>query len=144
MAENASLKKGIEKLQNQAITSVLRELQEQAVIVNKIKVVSGLVDTDSPELLKNAAHKLRNSSINTVFVLGSESGGKANLLVLVSDDLVKETGINAVAIIKEISSEINGGGGGQPFLASAGGKNPAGLAKALKKAEEYIGSFSKK
>jgi alanyl-tRNA synthetase len=144
MAENASLKKGIEKLQNQSITIILQELQQKAVVVNNVQIVSGLVETDSPELLKNSAHKIRNSSSNTVFVLGSETAGKANLLVLVSDDLVKERGINAVAIIKEISSEINGGGGGQPFLASAGGKNPAGLAKALKKAEEYIGLLGKK
>jgi alanyl-tRNA synthetase len=51
---------------------------------------------------------------------------------------VKEKNLNAVAIIKEIAGDINGGGGGQPFLATAGGKNPAGIGSALKKAEKYI------
>ncbi len=138
IAENASLKKGMEKLQLQSITSILEELQQKAVVVNKVSIVSGIVETDSPELLKNSAYKIRNSSQNTVFVFGSETGGKANLLVLVSDDLVKGKEINAISVIKEISPEINGGGGGQPFLASAGGKNPAGLDKAIARAKEYI------
>jgi alanyl-tRNA synthetase len=57
---------------------------------------------------------------------------------MVSDDLINERKINAINIIKEISAEINGGGGGQPFLATAGGKNPQGIEKAIKKAEEYL------
>ena len=77
-------------------------------------------------MLKNIAFQLRNSSENTVFVIGSENG-KAGLMVMVSDNLVKEKNISAVSIIREIAGEINGGGGGQPFLATAGGKNPSGI-----------------
>src|ERR1035437_6597396 len=94
-----------------------------------------LADNNS---LKNIAYQKRTSSDNTVMVIGSENGGKANILVTVSDDLVKERDISAVAIIKEISSEINGGGGGQPFLATAGGKNPEGIQRALAKAAEFL------
>ncbi len=83
-------------------------------------------------------YQIRNSSENTVLVIGSENGDKANLLVMVSDKLVKEKNLNAVTIIKEISGEINGGGGGQPFLATAGGKNPDGIMKALAKAASLI------
>ena len=57
---------------------------------------------------------------------------------MVSDNLVNDKNINAVSIIKDISPEIKGGGGGQPFLATAGGKNPAGLGKAISKAAEYL------
>jgi alanyl-tRNA synthetase len=71
-------------------------------------------------------------------VIGSENGGKASLLVTVSDDLVKGKNISAVSIIKEISGEINGGGGGQPFLATAGGKNPEGIQCAIQKAAEFL------
>ena len=89
-------------------------------------------------VLKNIAYQLRNTSDNTVLVIGSENGDKANLLVMVSDKLVRENNLSAVAIIKEIAGEINGGGGGQPFLATAGGKNPEGIQKALSKAAALI------
>jgi alanyl-tRNA synthetase len=75
-------------------------------------------------------------------VIGAEVGDKANVVVMVCDALVKEKNINAAAIIKEISGEIKGGGGGQPFLASAGGKNPSGIPAALKKAKEYISKLN--
>jgi alanyl-tRNA synthetase len=64
--------------------------------------------------------------------------GKANLVVLLNDDLQKEGRIDASAIVREIAGEIRGGGGGQPFLATAGGKNPAGIDAALRKAADYL------
>ncbi|TFG44175.1 MAG: hypothetical protein E4H43_00735 [Bacteroidia bacterium] len=89
-------------------------------------------------MLKNIAFRVRSTTDNAVLVLGTAISGKANILVMVSDILVKEKNLNATEIIKEIAGEINGGGGGQPFLASAGGRNPEGISAALKKAEEYI------
>ena len=71
-------------------------------------------------------------------VIGANINGNAGLVAMVSDDLVSSRGISAVDIIKNISGEINGGGGGQPFLASAGGKKPEGISSALNRAEEYI------
>ena len=138
LADNNSLKKSVEKFQVQSTTSRLKELVDTAVKINNIRFVSGQIDTDSYEVLKNIAYQIRTSSDNTVMVIGSENGGKANILVTVSDNLVKERDISAVAIIKEISSEINGGGGGQPFLATAGGKNPEGIQRALAKAAEFL------
>ena len=116
----------------------MKELVDSAVKINNIRFVSGIVESDSAEILKNIAYQIRTSADNTVMVIGSETGGKANILVTVTDDLVKSKNISAIAIIKEISGEINGGGGGQPFLATAGGKKPEGIPKAIKKAEEYI------
>ena len=138
IAENSSLKKTIEKFQAQSATIMLKELLEKAVTINNIRFVSGKLETDSPDVLKNIACQIRNSSDNTVLVIGSESFGKANILVMVSDNLVKERNINAAIIIKEIAGEINGDGGGQPFLATAGGKNPAGIQRALAKAAELM------
>ena len=112
---------------------MMKELVEKAVIIKNIRFISGQIETDSADMLKNIAYQIRSSSENTVLVIGSENGGKANILVMISDNLVKEKNINAVVIIKEISGEINGGGGGQPFLATAGGKNPAGIGRALRK-----------
>jgi len=87
------------------------------------------------------AYQIRTASDNTILVIGTEIEGKANLLVMVSDRLVKEKNINASAIIREIAREINGGGGGQPFLATAGGRNPEGIEKAIQKAAELIKQY---
>jgi alanyl-tRNA synthetase len=138
IAENSSQKKTIEKFQVLSATVMLKDLVEKSVIINDIRVVSGRIETDSSDILKNIAYQIRNSSDNTVLIIGSESSGKASLLVLVSDNLVKERNINAVTIVKEIAGEINGSGGGQPFLATAGGKNPAGIPRALGKAIELL------
>ncbi len=135
LAENSLLKKSVEKYQAHSAAIMLKELEDKAVIINNIRFVSGKIQADSAEILKNIAYQVRNSSDNTVLVIGSENGDKANLLVMVSDKLVKENNLSAVAIIKEIAGEINGGGGGQPFLATAGGKNPKGFGNAFKKAE---------
>ena len=138
ITENTSYKKTIEKYQIQSVTNILNDLVGKAVIINNIRVISGQIETESTDVLKNLAYQIRNSSENTVLVLGSESGGKANIMILVSDNLVKEKNINAVTIIKDISGEINGSGGGQPFLATAGGKNPHGIPGAIKKAIDII------
>ena len=105
---------------------MLKELEEKAVIINNIRFISGKIQTDSAEILKNIAYQIRNHLKIQYLSSDLKMEDKANLLVMVSDKLVKEKNLNAVAIIKEISGEINGGGGGQPFLATAGGKNPAG------------------
>ncbi len=89
-------------------------------------------------MLKSIAFELKKCTQDTIAVIGSSIGGKAYVAVMVSDRLVKERHLNAADIIKEISAEINGGGGGQPFLATAGGKKPEGIPAAIKKAEEYI------
>jgi alanyl-tRNA synthetase len=138
MAENNSLKKSVEKFQAQSAALRLKEMVDKAVKINDITFVSGQIETDSADVMKNIAYQLRTSSDNTVMVIGSENAGKANILVAVSDDLVNERKISAVAIIREISGEINGGGGGQPFLATAGGKNPEGIQRAIKKAAEFL------
>jgi alanyl-tRNA synthetase len=91
--------------------------------------------------MKNIAYQVRSASDNTVLAIGSENGGKASILVMVSDKLVKDRKINAVAIIKEIAVEIDGGGGGQPFLATAGGKKPEGIERALVRAAELIQKY---
>jgi alanyl-tRNA synthetase len=138
LTENSSLKKSIEKYQAQSTAIVLNQLIEKAETINDIRFISGKVESESAEVLKNIAYQIRSTSENTVLVIGSESSGKANLLVMVSDNLVKDRNINAIILIKEISAEINGGGGGQPFLATAGGKNPKGLTNAIKKAADYL------
>lgn len=138
LSENSSLKKIIGKYQMQSAKLIVKDLIEKSVSINGFIFMSGKVEADSADILKNIAYQMQDSFENSVLVIGSENAGKANILVRVSDDLVKNRNISAISIIKDIAVEINGGGGGQPFLATAGGKNPAGIGKALKKAEEYL------
>jgi alanyl-tRNA synthetase len=138
IAENISLRKAIEKYQLASAMTAFKDLEAKAVSINGIKFLSGYIVADSPDTLKTVAFEARKTSDNSVVVIGSAIGGKASIVVMVSDRLVNEKKLNAVEIIKEISTEINGGGGGQPFLASAGGKNPDGINKAIQKAEEYL------
>ena len=87
--------------------------------------------------LRQLADSWRAKQLSDVLVLGTANDGKANLLVAVSDDKVKG-GMKAGDLIKSIAKAINGGGGGRPNLAQAGGKNPAGIQDALKLAKEYM------
>jgi alanyl-tRNA synthetase len=141
LTENALMRKTIEKFEAQSASIIIRELESKAILIKGIRFLSGKIDTGSAEMLKNIAFQMRSSSDNTVLVIGAGTGEKANIHVMVSDSLVKGKNINAAAIIKEIAGEISGAGGGQPFMASAGGRNPAGIPSALKKAEEYIRSL---
>lgn len=138
VAENSVLKNSVGKLQAQSAACILRDIVQKAALINKIRFISGVVETDSADILKAIATEVRKKSDNSILVIGSVINGKASLIVMVSDRLVKERNINAVEIIKDISIEINGGGGGQPFLATAGGKNPDGIGNAIKRAADYI------
>ena len=81
---------------------------------------------------------MRSVIENLFLVLGSENDGKATLSVLVSDELIASKGMNAGNIVRELAKSIQGGGGGQPGFATAGGKNPEGLDEALRLSKNYI------
>lgn len=90
--------------------------------------------------LRQLADTWRSKKLSDVLVLGTQSGEKANLIVAVSDEKVK-VGMKAGDIIKSISKEINGGGGGRPNMAQAGGSKPEGLPKAMEAAETWLENF---
>jgi alanyl-tRNA synthetase len=139
--ENTTLKKTIEKYQAQSADIIIKELLKKAVFVGSVRFISGKIETDSPDVLKNIAYRIRGSADNIVLAIGSETKGKASMLVMVSDNLVHDSKISAVEIVREIASEISGSGGGQPFLAIAGGKNPAGIERAILKTADYLKKF---
>jgi len=89
-------------------------------------------------MLRDIAYQVKAQVENLFLVLGTEINGKAHLAVMVSENLVKEKNLHAGDIVKEIAKEINGGGGGQPFYATAGGTKPEGINNALKKAENLL------
>ena len=129
--ENNELSKKINDFMQEKIQSMRDKLMKEAKEVNGIKEIR--VRTMMPaEAIKTLSFQIRNVLNEKLFiVIGSEFEGKPSLTVLLSDDLVAE-GYNAVNMVREGAKFIQGGGGGQPFFATAGGKNPAGLDEAIK------------
>jgi len=135
--ENNELKKQLEVFMHEKIMSLRDKLVNEATMVNGIKIISYQSDL-SADAIKTLAFQIRNVVTEKLFfVAGSVHEGKPSITVLLSDDLVAG-GLNAVNIARDAAKEIQGGGGGQPFFASAGGKNAAGIQKAVGKALEAI------
>ncbi|GAB1414860.1 alanine--tRNA ligase [Paludibacter sp.] len=135
--EFTELKKQIETIKHERILQLRDELLQNATDVNGIKVIryEGKLTADEA---KSLAFQIKNiNSTNLMFISGCVNDGKPSLTVLLSDDLVSK-GYNAVNIARDAAKEIQGGGGGQPFFASAGGKNSAGIQKAIEKAISFV------
>jgi len=135
--ENQVLRKDAAELAKIKGGQLKEGLLNSAEVINGISFISAKLDVDA-EIMKNLAFELRSSSNQAFVVLANEAEGKAGLTVAVSDALVKAGRLNAGTIIREIAKEIQGGGGGQPHIASAGGKNPAGIPAALAKARTFL------
>ncbi len=136
MTENATLKGTIEKLQASAALSARNELAARAETAGNCRIYSGILEETGADTLKNIAHQIRQADSSSIIVIGSGYEGKAALVVGLGDNATGSGRLNAVEIIKAVSGEINGGGGGQPFLATAGGKKPEGLPGAVARAVE--------
>ena len=105
---------------------------------NNINLIAEKIDIDSTDMVRDLSFQLKNQVSDLYLVLGSNIEGKANLTVMISDNLVREKNLNASKIVREAAKEIDGGGGGQPFFATAGGKNLEGIEKAIQKAVELL------
>ncbi|MBQ4277605.1 MAG: alanine--tRNA ligase [Bacteroidaceae bacterium] len=128
--DNTELKRQVEDFKAQQVASVKRDLISQAKDVNGVKVISAVLPVDA-QSAKDMAFQLRAQfTDNLLVVIGGESAGKPNLTIALSDDLVKR-GLNAGQLVREAAKHIQGGGGGQPHFATAGGKNPEGLTQAV-------------
>jgi len=106
--------------------------------VGDINLIRVKVELPSTEAMRQVAYELKQTVPNLLLVLAADVQGKPNIAVMISDNLVAEKGLNASQIIRELSKEIQGGGGGQPFYATAGGKELAGLDKVVAKAIDII------
>ena len=136
--ENASLKKEIERYQLAQVQSIKDGLKTTAVQLQGVQLISAQVDLQHADLIKKLAYELRNEMENLVCLIGAEIQGKASLTLMISDSLVETKGYDASKWIRELGKEIEGGGGGQKFFASAGGKKPDGISAALKKVEGLL------
>ena len=138
LAENASLQKQLEAFEKEKIQKVKQELLLKIEEKNGVNLISEKLEMNAGSV-KELAFELKNQVQNLVMIIGSVYDDKPSLSIMISDNLVKEKKYHAGNIVREAAKEINGGGGGQPFYATAGGKSPEGLQKAIEKAKGLMG-----
>jgi alanyl-tRNA synthetase len=136
--ENSKLKKEVEKAILEKSSGLKNELAKKAQQINGINFIAEKVTLPNADAVKNLAYQLKDIVPDLFLVLGAAIEGKPNLTVMISENLVKDKGLNAGNIVRELAKEIQGGGGGQPFYATAGGKDAAGLDRVLEKAKDFI------
>ena len=136
-SENAELKKQIEQLLKDKAKNVKGDLKNEIVDVNGVNFIAKKVDLDASGI-KDLCFELGGEVDNLFAIFGADNNGKALLSCYISKNLVAEKDLNAGTIVRELGKHIQGGGGGQPFFATAGGKNPDGIEEALKAAKNFI------
>ncbi|MWW23961.1 alanine--tRNA ligase [Algibacter lectus] len=135
--ENNNLKKQIEGLLKDKAKNIKGELRSELAEINGIQFLAKKLDLDAGGL-KDVAFDLGSQFDNLFLLFATEQNGKALLSCYISKELVASKGLNAGKVVRELGKHIQGGGGGQPFFATAGGKNPDGITKALDGAKAYI------
>ena len=134
--EHDAMKKDIEVFQAQRVFNLSMEMLEKARIINGVTVVTAKT-VMMPNVAKDLVFKIRERHPeNLLCVIGSVFENKPTLNVMLSDDMVKDRGLNAGQLVREAAKLMQGGGGGQPHFASAGGKNVDGLSAAMDKVIE--------
>jgi alanyl-tRNA synthetase len=136
--ENQELKKKNEEYQNNKVQNLKKELLSKIEKADHINYIIETIQLDSADAIKNLAFQLKEKVDNLFLVLSADVDGKPQITVMISENLVNEKGFNASGIVRELAKEIQGGGGGQPFYATAGGKDLSGLDRVVKKAREIF------
>ncbi|RAK70150.1 alanine--tRNA ligase [Hymenobacter edaphi] len=136
--ETAALRKQLEQAEQQQLGQLKDQLAAQVKPLGGVNFLAAKVPARSADALKTLAFGLRQVTENLVLVLGADVDGKPQLAVMLDDELAKGGKLNASQLVRELAKEIQGGGGGQPFFATAGGKNAAGLDAAIGKAEGLV------
>ena len=133
--ENSDLQKQLQSLLREKAQGIKQELLGKVQNKNGLNVIIEKISFDSAEEIKNILFEIRNQVENCICIIGAEVKGKPSISVIIDDNLVKDKNLNAGNIIKDLAKEINGGGGGQPFYAQAGGSKLEGLNAAMEKAK---------
>lgn len=134
--ENTKLKKQLEQLLKDKAKNLKGDLKGQLEEVNGVQFLATQVDLDANGI-KTLAFELGGEFKNLFLLFGANVNGKAILTCYISKEIVSDT-LNAGKIVRELGRHIQGGGGGQPFFATAGGKNPDGIKEALKEVKSYL------
>ena len=135
--ENTKLKKQVEQLIKDKAKGLKGELTSQIQEINGVKFLATQVDLDANGA-KDLAYDLGANETNLFIVFATVTEDKPMLTCYISKELVSDNGLNAGQVVRELGKYIQGGGGGQPFFATAGGKNAAGIPEALEKAVDFV------
>ena len=136
--KNTRLNKRLEAFERDGVKLVMKNLLTKVNRINDMNVIAEEIRIPSAERIKDLAFQLKKEVKDLFLILGAEVDGKANLAIMISDNLVKGKELDARIIIKEVAKEIKGGGGGQPFFATAGGQDPSGIKSAILQAKEIV------
>jgi alanyl-tRNA synthetase len=135
--ENAKLKKQIEQLLKEKAKNLKGELLGEIQEINGVNFLAKKVDLDANGA-KDLAYELGGNTTNLFLVLATVTEDKPMLTCYISKELVESKNLNAGQVVRELGKYIQGGGGGQPFFATAGGKNPSGVDEALINAKRFL------
>ena len=138
IAENESLNKKLQGFAKLAAKSLKAEIKQNVKQENGINIIIEKVSIDSAADVKDIVFQLKNEIEDLFVVIGAEINGKPSLSVMISESLTKKHDLHAGNIIREIAKDIKGGGGGQPFFATAGGKDVNGIKTALESAHKIL------
>lgn len=130
--------KEIERLQIKAMQSEIDSLLDQVIDVDGVKLLAVKVDVNDMDSLRSLGDLLKDRLGSGVTILGSPLDDKVGLVCFISKDLTKNRGLHAGKLLREVARVVDGGGGGKPEMAQAGGKNPARLGEALEKGKEIL------
>lgn len=136
--QNTEMRKKIDEINRQEAKRLKSTLIASARSISGIKLITAKVEVDDAAVLKDLSFQIKSELENVVLVLGTVIDSKALLAVAISDDVIKNKNYNAGNIVRDLAKDIEGGGGGQPFYATAGGKRPEGLEKALARADALL------
>jgi alanyl-tRNA synthetase len=135
--ENAELKKQVAQLLKEKAKNLKEDLAQELQEVNGVQFLAKQIDLDAAGI-KDLSFEMGQNQNNLFLLFGTEQKGKALLSCYISKELVISKNLNAGAIVRELGKHIQGSGGGQPFFATAGGKNSAGIGEALEQAKAYL------
>ena len=136
--EKTKLSKQLEKIQLAQAGDIKKSLIEKANKANGITEIVSQVSLPSADALKKIAFELKNQFNDLFMVLAADINGKPQIAIMISEDLLTKYDLNAGTMVRDLARDIKGGGGGQPFFATAGGKDVSGLAGVVDKATEMI------
>ncbi len=137
--ENKALRKEIEKLQASQAGALKDDLKKQFQTVQGYNFLAVRVPVTDGAALKNLAYQLENEVGNALIVFAAMVNGKPQVMVIASKELTETKGVHAGNMVRELAKAIDGGGGGQPFFATAGGKNEGGLDEVITLAKKMVG-----